>query len=143
MTPITASRGSAFGIGDLSRATGVNIETIRYYERIGLMPAPPRSAGGRRYYGPAHVERLRFIRRARDLGFGLDNIRALMALSSGGAESCAQARAIAAAHLADVRAKLRDLARLEKTLATTVAQCDARCDGEDVPTCPVIEVLAA
>jgi MerR family mercuric resistance operon transcriptional regulator len=145
MASITDSRARALSIGALSRQTGVNIETIRYYERIGLLPAPPRSAAGRRCYAPEHGERLRFVRRARALGFGLDNIRALLTLAAQDSGSCAQARALAAAHLADVRAKRADLARLEAILADTVAQCDAQCCGgaAPAPACPVLEVLAS
>ncbi len=140
MGSITASRG--LGIGTLSRLTGVNIETIRYYERIGLMRKPPRTRGGHRSYELEHVEHLRFIRRARALGFGLDGIRGLLMLSGRAANSCAEAREIAAAHLAELRAKRDDLTRLEKALADTIAQCDARCCGPAVPACPILEVLA-
>jgi MerR family transcriptional regulator, mercuric resistance operon regulatory protein len=141
MTAITAARGRPLSIGALSRLTDVNIETIRYYERIELMPAPPRSSGGHRCYGPDHVERLRFIRRARALGFGIDNIRALLGLAARGGGSCAQVRDIAAAHLAALRAKRDDLAKLERILSATIAQCDAQCCGEPAPACPVLEVL--
>jgi MerR family transcriptional regulator, mercuric resistance operon regulatory protein len=143
MAPITASRAGTLSIGALSRRTGVNIETIRYYERIRLLAKPPRTAGGHRSYAPEHVERLRFVRRARELGFGIENIRALLVLAARGAASCVEARTIAATHLADVRAKLSDLAKLEKILAETVTQCDTQCCGPDTPACPVLEVLAA
>lgn len=139
MGPITASRGLT--IGGLSRLAGVNVETIRYYERIKLLQKPPRTRGGHRSYEPAHVEQLRFIRRARVLGFGIDVIRALLTLSSQGARSCAQAREIAATHLAEVRAKQDDLIRLERVLTETIAQCDARCCNPSVPVCPILEVL--
>lgn len=141
MRSITASRG--FTIGALSRRTGVNVETIRYYERIRLTQKPPRTRGGHRSYAAEHVEQLRFIRRARALGFGIDGIRALLTLSSQGARSCAQAREIAAVHLAEVRAKRDDLVRLETVLADTIAQCDARCCGPSVPVCPILEVLGS
>ena len=141
MDTITDSRGLSIGV--LSRLTGVNIETIRYYEKIDLTRKPPRTHGGHRSYAQEHVERLRFIRRARDLGFGIEGIRTLLTLSAGGANSCAQAREIAAAHLADVRAKLEDLAKLEGILSDTVAQCDVRCCEETAPVCPVLEVLEA
>ncbi|MVA97780.1 MerR family transcriptional regulator [Nitratireductor sp. CAU 1489] len=124
-------------IGMLSRKTGVNIETIRYYERIGLLPAPPRTAGGRRIYDDGHRRALAFIRRARELGFGLADIRALLALARPHGESCAQVERIASAHLDDVRNKLADLARLEHILAETVGKC-AR---ETAPTCPVLNML--
>lgn len=139
MNTITDSRGLA--IGALARMTGVNIETIRYYEKIDLMRKPPRTRGGHRSYGPEHVERLRFIRRARALGFGIEGIRTLLTLSAGAADSCVQAREIAAAHLTDVRAKLSDLARLESVLSETIAQCDAQCCSGQAPACPVLEVL--
>jgi MerR family mercuric resistance operon transcriptional regulator len=124
-------------IGKLAKAAGVNLETIRYYERIGLMPAPARSEGGHRNYERDHVRRLAFIRRARELGFSIDDIRALIALAEPGDVACAKVRVIAAAHLCEVRAKLADLRRLEAVLADTVA----RCVGETSPTCPVLDVL--
>lgn len=139
MKPITGSRG--LSIGALSRLTGVNIETIRYYEKIDLTRPPPRTRGGHRIYEQDHVDRLRFIRRARGLGFGIEEIRALLTLSAESANSCAQAREIAAVHLADVRAKREDLAKLETILSNTIAQCDAgRCDSA-APACPVLEIL--
>lgn len=88
-----------------------------------------------------HVGRLRFVRRGRELGFGIDAIRTLMALSSRNDPSCREVRGIAAAHLAEVRTKREDLAKLEKILARTIAQCDARCCGDPAPLCPVLEVL--
>jgi MerR family mercuric resistance operon transcriptional regulator len=139
MNAITESRG--LGIGALARRTGVNIETIRYYEKIGLTQPPPRTRGGHRSYGPEQVEHLRFIRRARTMGFGIEAIRALLTLSDGAADSCAQAREIAAAHLTDVRAKLADLRKMESVLSDTIAQCDAQCCSGNAPACPVLEVL--
>lgn len=141
MASITASRAGTLTIGALSRRTGVNIETIRYYERIRLLSKPPRTAGGHRSYAPEHVERLRFVRRARALGFGIENIRALLDLSVREHDSCAQVREIAAAHLTDVRAKLDDLRKLEKILGETVSQCDRQCLGDSAPLCPVLEIL--
>lgn len=139
MNAITDSRG--VGIGALARLTGVNIETIRYYEKIHLMQSPPRTRGGHRSYGREHVERLRFIRRARTLGFGIEGIRTLLMLSAGTTDSCSQAREIAAARLADVRAKRDDLAKLESVLSETIARCDARCGAGAAPACPVLEIL--
>jgi MerR family mercuric resistance operon transcriptional regulator len=143
MASITASRARTLTIGALSHLTGVNIETIRYYERIKLMTKPPRTAGGHRSYQPEHVERLRFVRRARELGFGIANVRTLLTLALRGNNSCAEAREVAASHLADVRAKRVDLAKLEKVLAGTIEQCDAQCCGTTLPPCPVFEVLQA
>jgi MerR family mercuric resistance operon transcriptional regulator len=115
----------------------VHIETIRYYEKIEMLPAPPRTEGGRRVYGQSHVRALAFIRRARDLGFALDEIRALLDLGGPGRASCAEVRDIASAHLASVRAKLADLVKLETILAEAVA----RCTGEAAPACPVLDIL--
>ena len=130
---------ATLSIGELSRRTGVNIETIRYYERIKMLPAPPRTANGRRVYGPAETRSLSFIRRSRELGFTLDEIRALLALSGDdGAEVCAEARELAAGHLADVRAKIADLRAMERALADAVRRCDA-CEA---PGCPLIDTLS-
>ncbi|MGD9890039.1 MAG: helix-turn-helix domain-containing protein [Geminicoccaceae bacterium] len=137
MVAITSLRGDALSIGELSRLTGVNIETIRYYERIGVMPAPPRTGGGRRAYGEGHSRTLSFIRRARELGFTLDDIRGLLGLGHRRLATCAEVRSIAGGHLETVRSKLADLARLEGILAAAVAQCS----GESVPDCPVLEML--
>lgn len=125
-------------IGELSRQTGNNIETIRYYERIALVPAPPRQ-GRYRSYGPEDVARLRFVWRARRLGFTLDDVRALLGLAKGGRTSCREVRSLAAAHLADVKAKIADLRRMERVLAGAVRACDS---GK-VPACPLIESLYA
>lgn len=127
-----------FTIGRLSRETGVNIETIRYYERIGLLAKPPRSDGGRRLYDPTSSRRLGFIRRARELGFSIDEIRALIALS-GGKGRCADVHTLTVRHLADVRAKIADLKKLERTLAKTAE----RCARDTSPDCPIIEALSA
>jgi MerR family mercuric resistance operon transcriptional regulator len=126
-------------IGELSRRTGCNIETIRYYERIGLLPRPLRSEARYRLYNSDDVHRLTFVRRARELGFSLDDVRALLALSADqGRETCAEVREVAARHLADVRAKVADLRAMERVLADAVRQCDA---GE-IPGCPLIASLS-
>lgn len=129
---------TAIPIGELSRRTGCNIETIRYYERIGLMPAPPRR-GRYRSYGGGDVVRLGFVRRARALGFTLDEVRALLGLAAGGHSTCAEVRDLAAVHLKDVRARIADLKRMERVLADSVRACDA---GQD-PGCPLIDTLYA
>ena len=141
MNTITNSGAGRLTIGQLSTTSGVNIETIRYYERIQLLDAPPRTRGGHRSYNGADVRRLRFVRRARELGFGIDDIRALLALAGQGGGSCGEVRDIAAAHLADIRAMLEDLRKLERILAGTVAECDSHCETTSAPVCPVIEVL--
>ena len=105
-----------------------------------MLPAPPRSASGRRVYGRAETRTLAFIRRSRELGFTLDEIRALLALSAeGGPEVCAEGRELAASHLADVRTKITDLQAMERVLADTLRRCDAgEADG-----CPLIDALSA
>jgi MerR family mercuric resistance operon transcriptional regulator len=126
-------------IGELSRRTGCNIVTIRYYEQIALLPAPARSAGRYRVYDTADVRRLAFIRRARELGFTLDEVRTLLSLSADdGQDTCANVREVAERHLADVRAKIADLQAMEHVLADAVRRCAA---GE-VPGCPIIEALS-
>ena len=134
-----APLNAAASIGELSRLTGVNIETIRYYERINMMPHPPRTASGRRVYGEVETRTLSFIRRSRELGFTLDEIRALLALSAEqGQEVCADVRQLAASHLRDVRAKIADLRAMERILADAVRRCD---EGESA-RCPLIDALS-
>ena len=122
----------------LARQTGCNLETIRYYEKIGMMPDPPRSAAGYRIYGANHVSRLRFILRGRELGFSLDDLRGLLALVDGGRQTCAEVKERTVRHLIDVQAKIADLKRIEKILTYTASKCT----GENVPDCPVLEALA-
>jgi MerR family mercuric resistance operon transcriptional regulator len=141
MNTITKARATPLTIGQLSGATGVNIETIRYYERINLLAAPPRTRGGHRSYRNEHIKRLKFVRRAREFGFGIDAIRALLALAEGDNPSCQEVRNIAAMHLADVRTKLADLLKLEGILSKTVTQCDIECSASPAPLCPVLEIL--
>jgi len=124
-------------IGRLAKHTGTNIETIRYYERLGLWPVPPRSAGGYRLYAMEHLKRLNFIRRARALGFSIDEVRTLLRLADERKRPCAEVRVVAEAHLADVRAKLADLKAMERVLKETVARC-----AEGTGThCPLIDAL--
>ena len=137
MRAITASRAENMAIGELSRLTGVNIETTRYYERIKMLPAPPRTASGRRVYGATDLRILAFIRRARELGFSPDEIRALLRLGGPEKASCREVREIAAHHLEGIRAKLGDLRKLERLQAKTVA----RCSGKTAPDCPVLDIL--
>jgi MerR family mercuric resistance operon transcriptional regulator len=134
------SSPEALSIGDVSQRSGVNIETIRYYERIKILPAPPRTSSGRRVYGPTEIGSLAFIRRSRELGFTLDEIRALLALSAEhGRNTCGEVRQVAARHLADVRAKIVDLCAMARVLSEAVQRCDA---GE-MPGCPLIDTLSA
>jgi MerR family mercuric resistance operon transcriptional regulator len=137
MPTITSSRAENLPIGELSKQSGVNIETIRYYERIKMLAPPPRTASGRRVYDSTDLRILVFIRRARELGFSLDEIRALLRLGGPEKASCREVREIAAHHLEDIRAKLGDLKKLERLLAKTVA----RCSGKTAPDCPVLDIL--
>ena len=124
-------------IGELSRATGTNIETIRYYERIGLLPAPDRTAANYRSYGDAHRARLSFVRHSRDLGFTIEEIRSLLDLSDDPARECSEADRIATAHLEQVEAKIAQLTLLRDELARIVGRCRGGLAGD----CRVIEAL--
>lgn len=137
MAALQAPKAAPLTIGRLSATAAVNLETVRYYEKIGLLPAPPRTEGGHRLYGEMHVKRLTFVRRARELGFTLEEIRALLHLSDERQPSCTKARAVATKHLSDVRAKISDLKRMERVLTETVARC---ADGTR-PECPLLETL--
>lgn len=128
----------ALKIGDLARATGTSVETVRYYERIGLMPPPGRTAGNYRAYDRGHLDRLNFIRHARGLGFEIAEIRSLLALAERPAEDCAAADAIASGHLAAVEAKIASLTALRDELARFAGQCR----GGAAADCRVLEVLA-
>lgn len=124
-------------IGPLAHRTGVNIETIRYYERIGLLPQAPRSRGGHRLYGEQTRRRLHFIRRSRELGFTLEQVRALLRMVDGGHYSCAEIHALAQAHLSEVRAKIEALSRLERVLGSVADQCTR----DELPECPIVDAL--
>ncbi|MEO3427335.1 helix-turn-helix domain-containing protein [Pelagibius sp. CAU 1746] len=124
---------------ELARRTGCNLETIRYYEKIGMMPDPPRSGAGYRVYDAGHVSRLRFILRARELGFSIEETRGLLGLMDRGAQTCAEVKQRTERHLADVRAKIADLRRIERILAETASQCS----GDEVPECPVLDSLGS
>ncbi len=122
---------------DLARRTGCNLESIRYYEKIGVMPEPPRSANGYRCYDARHMLRLNFVMRARKLGFSLNEVRDLLALVDKGMQTCAEVESVAARHLEHVRSRIDDLCRIENELSRTVANCS----GEQVPDCAVIDAL--
>jgi len=121
----------------LGKLTGVNIETIRYYEKIGLMPDPDRSSGGYRIYDQSHLKRLLFVRRSRELGFTLQEIRELLELVDGGDYTCAEVRDRTIVHLEEVAQKIRDLQKMQRTLKTMAAKCD----GGLVPECPIVDSL--
>lgn len=125
-------------IGVAARMSGVNIETIRYYEREGVVPAPERTGSGRRLYDRAGIARLRFIGRCRDLGFPVADIRALLALCDEEETPCAEARGIGEKQLTLVRTKLRDLRSIEKGLARLLRECDS-----GTQECAMLRVLFA
>lgn len=133
----SARSGGTITIGTLSKDTGVNIETIRYYERIGILPEPPRSQSGYRLYAKDHLKRLTFVRRSRELGFALAEIRGLLKLVDGGDFTCDQVKSITVDHLGDVQRKIADLRKLERVLKEMASECDRGA----VPDCPVIEAL--
>jgi Cu(I)-responsive transcriptional regulator len=127
-----------FSIGELARATGVQAETIRYYERIELLAAPKRTAGNYRLYDQHDVDRLAFVRRSRDLGFTIEEIRALLTLSDQRDRDCSEVDAIARHHLADVERKIADLTSLADELRRVIGQCH----GGKIAECRIIEALA-
>ena len=129
--------GDGLPIGKLAQQSGVNVETIRYYEKVGVMPTPDRTAGGYRVYGPNHVKRLSFVRRGRELGFGLDELRGLLRLVDRHNYTCAEVRVLTLDHVAEIRRKIRDLRRLERIMADVAA----RCTGSRVPECPIIDAM--
>lgn len=124
-------------IGELARATGCRVVTIRYYERVGILPPPARGANNYRHYSEAHLRRLRFVRRTRALGFSLAEVRTLLALIDEGGYSCDDMRCVAQRHLDEVRQRLQDLKRMEATLADLVGQCT----GGRTPDCSLLETL--
>ena len=127
----------SLGIGSLSKQTGCNIETIRYYEREGLLPDPPRTDGGHRMYAEEHLKRLTFIRRSRKLGFTLEEVRGLLKMADGEHYTCAEVKTMTLDHLADIKSKLADLRKLEKTLKNLAD----RCTGNETLDCPIVEAL--
>jgi Cu(I)-responsive transcriptional regulator len=126
-------------IGDLAKATDVKVVTIRYYEQAGLLPVPPRTEGNYRTYKPEHLRRLQFIRRLRDLGFTLEQVRDLLRLASDRNEACDEVDRITHEHLADVEAKIRDLQKLESELRRLSRCCKG---GGQIADCRIIEALS-
>lgn len=126
-----------FGIGLLAHEAGVKIKTIRYYERSRLMPDPPRTNGRHRLYNVDHLKRLVFIRRCRQLGFSIEEIRDLLGLIVTNRYTCTEVRALTLEHAGDIRRRIDDLRRLERIL-TEIA---SKCRGDAVPECPIIDAL--
>ncbi|MDQ8757454.1 helix-turn-helix domain-containing protein [Sphingosinicella sp. LHD-64] len=125
-------------IGELSKATGTNVETVRYYERIGLLPKPNRTGGNYRDYAPQEVDRLRFIRHARGLGFDISDIRSLLDLSEHPERDCCEVDQIATSHLASVESKIRQLGQLQQELVRMLRQCR----GGQMADCRILLALA-
>ncbi len=135
MQNFTNARG--YPIGEMSRKTGVNIETIRYYERISILPKPDRTAGGNRQYNDDQLKRLFFIRRSRELGFSIEEIRALLAMVDQSSFTCAEVHDLTVVHLVSVQEKISSLTKLEHALSGMIAECNRG----DVPDCPILETL--
>jgi len=125
-------------IGELSTATGCNLETIRYYERIGLVPRPKRLGNGYRLYAPSDVERIRFITRGRALGFSLEEIRSLLSLAEDKTLSCREVDTLARTHLEDIRARVRELNAMARELGQTIDSCA----GGQRGSCAILGVLS-
>ncbi len=125
-----------FTIGKASEQSGVKIETIRYYEREGIIPKPGRSAGGRRLYSSDEIATLRFVRRCRDLGFPISIIQTFLSLTERGGRSCGEVKALAENHLVEVNAKIENLTHLREALLSLSSNCD---DGTAV--CPMLDTL--
>ena len=127
-----------FAIGEASKRSGVSVETIRYYEREGIVPKPGRAANGRRLYSDEEISELAFIKRCRDLGFSLPNVRALRSLSGNSEGACSEVEVLGKRHLSDVRGKIADLRKIEAALEDLVASCE---HGE--AKCTMLETLLA
>ena len=134
----TVARGSVKR-GELARRSGCNLETIRYYEDIGLMPPPARTESGHRLYDAADQRRLRFILRARELGFSIEEIRSLLSMVDSADYTCGEIHTLTMEHLKSVARKLADLKKLERTLKAISKDCAAG----DAPECPIVDALIA
>jgi len=141
-----ASKETLITIGKLSEKTGVNIETIRYYEKIGLMPKPYRSEGGNRLYDKDKVKRIAFIKRCRELGFPINTIRIFLNLVDEKSFTCIDIADISKHHLEDIKSKIRDLKKMESHMKDIIKQCNndmtPYCASNDMtPYCAFIEIL--
>lgn len=136
---IFMNAGKKITVGILASETGCNIETVRYYEKSGLMPEPSRSEGGHRLYTFDHVKRLTFIRRCRELGFNIVQVKGLLKLIDEPGHGCGEVKAQALAHIEEIQEKIEDLRRLEKVLQSMSEQCHE--DEYSAQNCPIIESL--
>ena len=139
---VSAASPERLKIGALAARTDTTTPTIRFYEEIGLLPAADRQSGGQRQYGEEDVRRLTFIRRCREFGFSVEQVRELVALIQDSARSCTDAREIAHTHLNAVRAKLTELRALEREMARFVERCDTECAGGPGHSCTPLAELA-
>ncbi len=135
MSDFTNARG--YPIGEMSKRTGVNIETIRYYERIKIMPQPDRTAGGNRQYNHDQLKRLSFIKTSRELGFSIDQIRELLEMVDRQDFTCGEVHGLTVGHLTSVREKIKGLRKLEKALVGMASECSQG----DVTDCPILDAL--
>jgi len=131
-------RDAGYTIGDVAEAAGVGVETVRYYERRGLVPQPGRGVGAYRRYAKDHVDRVRFVKRAQALGFSLEEIATLLELEDG--TDRRSIRRIAAARLEETRRRITDLRRIERVLAHLLHDCEAHARA---PRCPIIAAITA
>ena len=134
---------SQLTIGALASGTNTNVPTIRYYEEIGLLPHAARAANGHRYYSDSDMSRLRFIKRCRDFGFPIEQVRELVQLFEDGDRACVEVRDLAKVHLSTVKEKLMEMRQLERSLAAFVASCDAACCSGPTRDCSIIEDLSS
>ncbi len=130
-----------FGIGDLSRATGCPIETIRYYEKLSLLNTPPRTGGGHRLYNESHQKRLGFILKARGLGFNLEKTRELLSLAENNERSCSEALQLVENNLTTVNEKLAELQAIKESLLVMAKNCQCGCPSAKAPDCTIVDVL--
>jgi DNA-binding transcriptional MerR regulator len=129
-------------IGAAAKQTGCSVSTIRYYEEVGLLPVAPRTEGNQRHYDAAAVRRLTFIRRCRDFGFTIEQVRELVGLVDQPSRNCVEVRDIASVHLMEVQARLAELKALEASLSQFVVSCNAACAGGPAIDCTILENLA-
>ena len=133
--------GASYGIGELARQSGVKVANIRYYEEIGILPKPGRRDGGHRSYGNDDLGRLRFVKTCRDLGYSLDQVRALLTMSASAGMNCGDVRAFVAEQLETIRQRQRDLKSLELTFQQHIRDCDRTCHDGPAPDCSIFRAF--
>ena len=136
---MSGGRKTSFTVGDLATRSGCKVETVRYYEKTGLMPDPPRTKGGHRIYSLAHLKRLFFIRRSRDLGFSIEQVKELLRFVDEPDHTCGEVRDMAMLHARAVQEKINDLKRLQKALNEMAARCKG--EGYKIEDCPIVDAL--